>query len=629
MAERSCTCLLELQCGFGYRTAALGHFLQGRVKLIAMEESAQLLEATRDNCARNSAPVSLCKGSLHDLMCMMELGAPDALIVSSSRSSGLAESFFGFLAEANVKEVLYLSSGRSSAQQDLPKLQKSGFEVQALQVGDPMPGADHVEVRVHLMRQSRGQSACPEVLMSAMASVSWPKCDWLCKTCENLVFRRHVRQCPRCGGLRDLRAVARLQQKAELSTIIKAMQKESAVREKWLQHCKSAENCKNPMLNTHSSNHGFILKNVDALSLAPYAGILRKHGIELRSDKTVEGDELPTVHPSRSAPRQLLIVSATRSEWALQTASEAMQGVWAKRSRVGCLRGLPWIWASFDQKAQGPPQKSKADGWQWVDVKQADKMLGTECEVCVLVCIPHLQADALGALSGLLVGGGLLVLITTDGSEVGRGLRRRTPKAPKGLESSCLSRQLFWRTPFDVRFGALLEDCPHTTLDHVAGSCAHMPKDSLVWEETSKACDEYRISPQLMTSAPHEHPHPLADILELCKTVEQAKAVKAFLSQRQYGSSACELSVCTCIKAIAEATTDGSILALLAPRGRGKSSALGIAAGALLATQIRTVTDAQLAFSNQLIIIIIIIIFVSKRAIMFCAVLSDMSPMTE
>ena len=515
MRERGCNSLVELQCGFGYRTAALGYFLQGSLNFAAMDENAQLLHAARQNCSQNGVSVSLCKGALHDLACLLEPeNAPDVLIASSSRSGGLGEAFFGFVAGTKVKEVLYLSAGRMSAQQDLPKLTKLGFEVRSLQIADPMPGTDHVEIRVHLCRNDLEGCTQWKLLTLDSASMSWPKCDWHCAACDNLVFRRHIHRCPRCGSLRDVQAVARLQQKAELSTVIKAVQKAPDIREKWLEHCQANGLGKNPMLNAHSSNIKFLTQNLDAPCLATYGAVLRKHGILSSSCDVQESNEVPALQISRTSTRKLLIISAKTADWALQTAAQAMQALRAK-SIVSASNVAPsrWVWASFDHKTQPPPHRAEAEGeWQWVDVKNAEQLLGTECEVCVLVCIPHLHADALGALAGLILGGGLLVLVVTDGSEAGHGSRRTALKAGEGDSPS---KKLFWKTPFDVRFGTILQDCPHTLLDHLAGSCMHFPKISGSLEHA-----ETQSERTCVTSSPI-----LPGIL--CQTPDQAAAVEA------------------------------------------------------------------------------------------------------
>ena len=523
--------LVELQCGWGYRAAALGHLLQSHLTLVAMEENDKLVEAARENCSRNSAPASVHRGGVHDLQYLLQNGSvPHALIASSSRSAGLGEDLYSYISQIQVRELLYISAGRMSSQQDLPKLQKLGFEVRSLQVVDPMPGTDHVEIRAHLRRDDATDFVGPAVLTQGLGSACWSKCEWLCGSCENLVFRRHIRQCPRCGALRDLEAAARLQQKAELSTVIKAVQKDPDLREKWLKHCKAAELSKNPMLNRHSSNHAFLIENVDSSSLAPYQGVLRKHGIVLSSEVVVESEELPYANASRSSPRKLLIVSAKRGDWALQVAAEVSQSLRTRSSNsMFPQTAYPsqWIWASFDKKSQGPPKINQdAPQWQWVDIKNGDNILGTQCEVCVLVCIPHLQADALGALSGLVVGGGLLVLVMTEHAEVHHGPRRSVPKA---VGEYCPSRKLFWRTPFDIRFGKILQDCPHTHLDHVSGIHKHVPSAPRSVDDCgSRKCHPDQ-GPDISdaASSPAEVASPLSSILCLCKNAEQAAAVEA------------------------------------------------------------------------------------------------------
>eukprot|EP00439_Symbiodinium_sp_Y106_P083040 s8_g22.t2 len=449
--------LVELQCGWGYRAAALGHLLQSHLTLVAMEENDKLVEAARENCSRNSAPASVHRGGVHDLQYLLQNGSvPHALIASSSRSAGLGEDLYSYISQIQVRELLYISAGRMSSQQDLPKLQKLGFEVRSLQVVDPMPGTDHVEIRAHLRRDDATDFVGPAVLTQGLGSACWSKCEWLCGSCENLVFRRHIRQCPRCGALRDLEAAARLQQKAELSTVIKAVQKDPDLREKWLKHCKAAELSKNPMLNRHSSNHAFLIENVDSSSLAPYQGVLRKHGIVLSSEVVVESEELPYANASRSSPRKLLIVSAKRGDWALQVAAEVSQSLRTRSSNsMFPQTAYPsqWIWASFDKKSQGPPKINQdAPQWQWVDIKNGDNILGTQCEV-VAKTERSVAEVFFWAREGLTL---LKWTILSDGevSDDSHGPRCRLQARPPAAESTDV-RTIRLETSLDLGLGGI------------------------------------------------------------------------------------------------------------------------------------------------------------------------------
>eukprot|EP00933_Yihiella_yeosuensis_P079345 TRINITY_DN9184_c0_g1_i1.p1 TRINITY_DN9184_c0_g1~~TRINITY_DN9184_c0_g1_i1.p1 ORF type:complete len:147 (+),score=10.69 TRINITY_DN9184_c0_g1_i1:202-642(+) len=52
--------------------------------------------------------------------------------------------------------LLYTTGGKSAAMKDIPKLLSLGWEVDTLEVSDPMPGTDHIEVRIHFSRSTLG-----------------------------------------------------------------------------------------------------------------------------------------------------------------------------------------------------------------------------------------------------------------------------------------------------------------------------------------------------------------------------------------------------------------------------------------------------------------------------------------
>ncbi|CAK9030389.1 unnamed protein product [Durusdinium trenchii] len=418
-----------------------------------------------------------------------------------------------------------------------------GYELKVLEVADPMPGTQHVEIRAHFTRvAARVAARVPGVPGGALrrgvaGRSTCAKTEWLCGRCENLVFRRHRHLCPRCGALREAGAEARLRRKVEISTVIKALQRDADVREDWLAHCKASDASKDPMKHLHESNVQFLQQWLSHPGLQAYQSLLHQHGLLLPSSSPTmdtsgsspsgspAGVTLPALRLGRAWPRRLLLLWAERVATAIPWAQELLESVAGSGSDAcgACdACGLRRLWVSHSTLRPSGP-------WDWLDVTQTQELLGSERDICVLVCSPHLHADAFGVLSGLLLGGGLLVLVAETG-------RARSP---------------FQSSPFDRRFWHFLQRCPHARLAYGSPCLEHVGEEH-----------ENGAAAHAATAAEAEEAEEAEmKTVGLCKTVEQKAALEALLNHVQ--------------------TTRGSAVALLAPRGRGKSSLLGLLAAAL------------------------------------------------
>ncbi|CAK9026947.1 unnamed protein product [Durusdinium trenchii] len=112
-------------------------------------------------------------------------------------------------------------------------------------------------------------------------------------------------------------------------------------------------------------------------------------------------------------------------------------------------------------------------------------------------------------------------------------------------------RSPFQSSPFDRRFWHFLQRCPHARLAYGSPCLEHVGEEH-----------ENGAAAHAATAAEAEEAEEAEmKTVGLCKTVEQKAALEALLNHVQ--------------------TTRGSAVALLAPRGRGKSSLLGLLAAAL------------------------------------------------
>eukprot|EP00933_Yihiella_yeosuensis_P079346 TRINITY_DN9184_c0_g1_i2.p1 TRINITY_DN9184_c0_g1~~TRINITY_DN9184_c0_g1_i2.p1 ORF type:complete len:495 (+),score=82.25 TRINITY_DN9184_c0_g1_i2:202-1686(+) len=401
--------------------------------------------------------------------------------------------------------LLYTTGGKSAAMKDIPKLLSLGWEVDTLEVSDPMPGTDHIEVRIHFSRSTLGTAniSAHAALLSELAIAAGgsgrPASEWLCGSCDNLVFRRHISCCPRCKGLRDPEAEARLRAKAELATVLKSCQRiDASFHQRWLDHCNSTGESRDPMRHATKSLQAFLAEAHSAGSftcLQNYQAMLASQGLaETPAESEAHLGRLGgLIRPpcsDKSKHRQLLIISAERFDWAIQLAREELALLRQQAKAASDENGTPlgrWLWASFDKSQRplaAPPASEEQENalgelkaldsedrsWEWVDVRKSEAHLGGECEVCVLLCLPQLHVDALGILSGLVVGGGLLVLVVADANDYS-ATSKRNHRGSGGAagKSNKTNNRVFHASPFDSRFDTLLCKCPHVLLRHAGG----------------------------------------------------------------------------------------------------------------------------------------------------------------
>src|SRR5699024_8189056 len=176
--------------------------------------------------------------------------------------------------------------------------------------------------------------------------------------------------------------------------------------------------------------------------------------------------------------------------------------------------------------------------------KRADALLGTTRECVVLDCHDECRPNALGRTVGAVDGGGLLVLLTPPLDEW--PARRDDFDATLAVE------------PFDV------EDVAGNFRQRLVETLhAHRGVAIVNVDSGTVKCDGLTDPPPRPAppelSAPEDRDFPLA-AFEACLTADQADCVAAF-----------------------EALQPGRALVVEADRGRGKSSAAGLAAGALAA----------------------------------------------
>lgn len=185
--------------------------------------------------------------------------------------------------------------------------------------------------------------------------------------------------------------------------------------------------------------------------------------------------------------------------------------------------------------------------------RSADGLLGRTREVLVLDCHEQCVPNALGQCVGAVDGGGLLILLTPD--------LNRWPTVRDRFDDSLAA------PPYDIddvtgRFRTRLVDTLRTHPGIAIVSLGETPSASAL-ERNALACDS---SPTMDGRRSHQRiPDPdrgfPAEVYAACHTSDQARAVRAFETL----------------------TTPGNAIVVEADRGRGKSSAAGLAAGSLAA----------------------------------------------
>lgn len=187
--------------------------------------------------------------------------------------------------------------------------------------------------------------------------------------------------------------------------------------------------------------------------------------------------------------------------------------------------------------------------------READELLGRTREIVVLDCHEQFVPNALGRSVGAVDGGGLLLLVTSD-LDAWPGIRDRFDDSlavPPYDIDDVTGR-------FRERFVETLRSHPGIAI--VALGAGPDGDDVIERDGLTGTPDDSAGSPRASTrrrpTAPPNATFPAATY-EACLTGEQARAVRAFESL----------------------ATPGNAVVVEADRGRGKSSAAGLAAGAL------------------------------------------------
>jgi tRNA(Met) cytidine acetyltransferase len=177
--------------------------------------------------------------------------------------------------------------------------------------------------------------------------------------------------------------------------------------------------------------------------------------------------------------------------------------------------------------------------------RRADALLGTTRECVVVDAHEECRPNALGRSVGAVDGGGLLVLLAPplDAWPDRRDRFDETLAAPPATVDDVSGR-------FRTRLVSLLR--AHRGIAVVDADSGDVEADGLT--------DPPPVRPRGRPSIPDEHAFPRV-VYEACRTDDQVAAVRAFEALRERGAT----------------------VVLEADRGRGKSSAAGLAAGALAA----------------------------------------------
>lgn len=188
---------------------------------------------------------------------------------------------------------------------------------------------------------------------------------------------------------------------------------------------------------------------------------------------------------------------------------------------------------------------------------KVQRLLGGECDLLVMDLWSGLDADALGAAVGSLRGGGLLLMLTPGLADWPSWVDQEAARiAVHPYSAAEVGRR------FIARFSRLLQSCgmverPEPAVGRLVRIPANLATDS-------GDCDHLEDRGVADVNAPCPGPRRTLDLSQPA-TPDQAEAIAAI----------CQLAA-------------GRVrrpLVLTADRGRGKSAALGIAAGRLIATQ--------------------------------------------
>jgi tRNA(Met) cytidine acetyltransferase len=185
--------------------------------------------------------------------------------------------------------------------------------------------------------------------------------------------------------------------------------------------------------------------------------------------------------------------------------------------------------------------------YETVEPRHAGDLLGRTREAVVLDCHAGFSPNVLGRTVGAVTGGGLFVLLAPaldDWPDRREGFDESLAVPPFDLDDVTAH--------FRERLAGTLRDHPGVAVVRVDGDGPTVERDGLT--------DPFPARERVPPTAPPEAAFPEA-VYEACLTADQAEAVAA-------------------LEALGEA---GQALVVEADRGRGKSSAAGLAAGALAA----------------------------------------------
>jgi len=233
-------------------------------------------------------------------------------------------------------------------------------------------------------------------------------------------------------------------------------------------------------------------------------------------------------------------------------------------------RGFDAAYDVIEQVADPPPTGSvegvtlvtARKGFRYTRVApaQADKLLGTTQQTLVLDCHEAFSANSLGAVTGVVDGGGLLVLLTPPLDQFPTAFSALVdrvlvpPYAAVDVGNRFRKRLA---TTLETHPGIAIVDCSNSELQVVRNGLTD--PQSAVSKSASHNQDAAQPTHNLIKYS--QSPFPDA-AFEACLTGDQARAVDR----------------------LSRLAAPGNAVVVDADRGRGKSSAAGLAAGALAAS---------------------------------------------
>ena len=226
---------------------------------------------------------------------------------------------------------------------------------------------------------------------------------------------------------------------------------------------------------------------------------------------------------------------------------------------------------------------TSAEEWSGDSVhpNQAAELLGTSCEIAVYDCHEAFDVNALGQITGAVTGGGLLVLLLPplkavpesltalvdqvavppyERGDVGNRFRQRLVNTLQTHPGIAIARLPEQAAVDDV------EDAPGSASDEADSFSVTLERDGGIAAPTPQSAAQANSEPQppiQNSSDPHVYTDTLlpTEAYEACLTRDQSRAVAR----------------------LAALATAGNAVVVEADRGRGKSSAAGLAAAGLAA----------------------------------------------